>query len=97
MLGLSLIGPIVSMVKHRSPKPRFEVRVLVGPPLVRRVQSRRVNSPEITNLLVYLLIFVPRFIMGVICLRCLILEEKKSRIVLVRNLLMRPAALMKKP
>lgn len=24
-------GPIVSMVKHRSPKPRFQVRVLVGP------------------------------------------------------------------
>ena len=37
LLGLVfLFGSIVSMVKRRSPKPKFEVRVLVDPPSVRR-------------------------------------------------------------
>jgi hypothetical protein len=28
------VGPIVSMVKHSSPKGKFQVRVLVGPPIL---------------------------------------------------------------
>lgn len=38
---LSSYGPIVSMVKHRTPNARFEVRVLVGPPnMVRHLNHR---------------------------------------------------------
>ncbi len=29
---LFLHGPIVSIVKHRTPNARFQVQVLVGPP-----------------------------------------------------------------